>query len=420
MLEQISHIAPSVGRVVVYTLLAVSSSFQKCQDKINLLTTEQALIGLFLKGLYNVSPIHPLAKYPGPFLWRLSRLPASYHHARGDLYQHIAVIHEKYGPTVRIAPDELIFTAPEAWPQIYNSRPQLQKSRWHFAGGDDPKGFKESMITAPDAEHMRLRRLANPAFLTSGILEQEPVMQEYTELLCKQLAEASTEGSQNMVEWLLWALNDVIGHLALDQRFECLQKRRMHPWPSFLLGALKASAAINQFRRFGVPLKALQLLMTQKMRNQSEDFVRTATIAMDERLAKEEQGGKEGKADIVGLMLRELKGEKLSKADITTNSVLIVGGGAETTSTCLSATIYHLCKTPRVMEKLKAEVRKTFASSDEITLRATAEMPYVKATIDESLRIFPVASYITPRMTPKEGHVINGEMVPGNVSLPRT
>lgn len=85
------------------------------------------------------------------------------------------------------------------------------------------------MITAPDAEHMRLRRLANPAFLNSasllaarmlrtvancivqGVLEVEPVLQEYTELLCSQLTEASVEGSQNMVEWLLWTLNDVIG-----------------------------------------------------------------------------------------------------------------------------------------------------------------------------------------------------------------
>lgn len=115
-------------------------------------------------------------------------------------------------------------------------------------------------------------------------------------------------------------------------------------------------------------------------------------------------------------MLRELKGETLTKPEITSNSVLIVGGGAETTSTCLSATIYHLCKTPRVMQKLKDQIRTTFKTSDEITLRAIANLPYLKATIDESLRIFPVASYITPRVTPKGGHVIDGQIVPENVS----
>lgn len=83
-----------------------------------------------LKGIYNISPFHPLAKYNGPFLWRLSRLPASYHHATGDLYKCIAAIHEKHGATVRIAPDELSFTSPQAWQQIYNARPQLEKSRY--------------------------------------------------------------------------------------------------------------------------------------------------------------------------------------------------------------------------------------------------------------------------------------------------
>lgn len=382
-----------------------------------------------LKVLYNVSPLHPLHKYPGPLLWRASRLPASYHHATGDLYKHIARIHAQYGPSVRIAPDELSFTAPSAWPQIYNSRPQLPKSQFHFAPPDTSRRIPESMITASDREHTRLRRLAGPAFLNSGIAEVEPVLQHYSELLCAQLAVACREGSQNMVEWFLWALNDVIGQLALDQEFQCLEERRMHPWPSFLLSVLKQTAMLNQIRRFGISLKVLVPLMSKKMIEERENFLNTATMAVKQRLAREENEAEKGeligdekergkkRPDIVGLMLREMKGgERLTEPEVTANSVLIVGGGAETTSTCLSATLYHLCKTPRVMQKLQDEIRQTFATSEDITIKATANLPYLKATIDESLRIFPVASYITPRMIPKGGHVIDGEMIPEGVS----
>ena len=119
---------------------------------------------------------------------------------------------------------------------------------------------------ASDVEHTRLRRLAGPAFLNAGIAEVEPVVQKYVDLLCSQLKVASKEGSQNMVEWFLWALNDVIGQLALDQEFQCLEKRRMHPWPEFLLKVLKQGAALNQFRRFGFSLSLLKPLMTQKNR----------------------------------------------------------------------------------------------------------------------------------------------------------
>lgn len=280
------------------------------------------------------------------------------------------------------------------------------------------------MITAADAEHMRLRRLTGPAFLNAGINEVASVPEHYAELLCTQLADAGKEGaSQNLCEWFLWTLNDVIGQLALDQEFECLAKRRMHPWPSFLLGALKQIAAVNQFRRFGVPVKLFQLFMTQDMKDAREGFLNTAQTAVNQRLARERDADatselKGKRPDIVGLMLREMKGqERLTDAEITSNSILIVGGGAETTSTCLSGTMYHLCKTPRVMRKLAEEIRSTFARSEDITIRAVANLPYLKATIDESLRIFPVASYITPRVTPEGGHVIDGELVPGGVSL---
>lgn len=337
------------------------------------------------------------------------------------MYQKIAAIHAEYGATIRIAPDELSFTSPEAWPQIYNSRPQLAKTDYHFAPAESER-LPPSMITAPDAEHTRLRRLVGPAFLNAGIKEVEPVLQQYVELLCSQLTAASREGSQNMVEWFLWTLNDVIGQLALDQEFQCLEQRRMHPWPKFLLNVLKQTAFINQFRRFGISLKLLAPLISQEMLDARENFFNTAKDAVDQRLSREKDGEasasmQKKRPDIIGLMLREMKGgDHLSEKEIMSNSVLIVGGGAETTSTCLSATMYHLCKTPRVMQKLKDEIRRTFATSEDITLQAVGKMDYLKATIDESLRIFPVASYITPRVTPRDGHVIAGEVIPGNVS----
>lgn len=107
--------------------------------------------------------------------------------------------------------------------------------------------------------------------------------------------------------------------------------------------------------------------------------------------------------------------EKMTEPEIIGNSILIVGGGAETTSSLLSSTLYHLCRTPRVLRKLKEEVRDVFKKNEEITLEATRKMTYLQAVIDEGLRIFPVASYITPRVTPREGHKIAGEWVPGNV-----
>jgi aspirochlorine biosynthesis cytochrome P450 monooxygenase len=343
---------------------------------------------------------------------------------RGDLYKCIDDIHTKYGPIVRLAPDELSFTNPEAWPQIYNSRPQLQKTKFHFGTGER-RGVPESMITASDAEHTRLRRITNPAFLNTGILEVEPVIQHYVDELCTALRHDCAQGSQNMVEWFLWALNDVIGQLALDQEFDCLKKRRMHPWPRFLLSGLKNVAIFNQFRRFGITENMVKPFMSKQAQAESENFFNEANTAVKKRLAREnepkgddEEGQKLKRLDIVGLMLREMKGgDRLTEPEITSNSVLVVGGGAETTSSCLSGTFYHLLKAPRVLQKLKDEIRQSFNSSEDITIRATSNMPYLKATIDEGLRMFPVASYITPRVTGNGGQLIAGEVIPEGVCL---
>lgn len=191
---------------------------------------------------------------------------------------------------------------------------------------NNTKEVPESMIMASDAEHTRLRRLAGPAFLNAGIAEVEPVVQKYVDLLCGQLKVASQEGLQNMVEWFLWALNDVIGQLALDQEFQCLEKRRMHPWPEFLLKVLKQGAALNQFRRFGFSLSLLKPLMTQKMKDEQEMFFNTAKGAIEQRLAREKEKADDVEAgsddrkkrpDIVGLMLREMKGsDKLTDPEV--------------------------------------------------------------------------------------------------------
>jgi aspirochlorine biosynthesis cytochrome P450 monooxygenase len=296
------------------------------------------------------------------------------------------------------------------------------------------------MITADDSTHARLRRLVNPAFLNSGVHEVEPVLQHYSNLLVSKLEQQSRplsgdvkktfqgRGPVEMGERLLWTLSDVIGQLALGYEFSCLEQERMHPWPAFLMNVLKQTALFNQFRRFGInPLKILGPFLPQKMLDERDAWFNTARVAIKERLAREdveaEKHGDEKQSapsldrpDIIGLMLRAMKiskkemensstevPDRLTEPEISSNAMLIVAAGAETTSTSIAAALYYLCKNPRAMRKLQDELRTEFATLDDITIRKTAELPYLKAVIDESMRIFPVASYIAPRVVGKGG-----------------
>ncbi len=59
-------------------------------------------------------------------------------------------------------------------------------------------------------------------------------------------------------------------------------------------------------------------------------------------------------------ILNALKGEKgveLTRAELASNAAVLVIAGSETTATLLSGATYALLKNPKVMQKLKDEVR---------------------------------------------------------------
>ena|SRR6202035_739930 len=75
---------------------------------------------VFLGAIYR-RYFHPLSKYPGPFLasitrwWMVSEIFGGHHE------QHIRELHKKYGPIVRIAPNEVAISDPEAVKIIYST-----------------------------------------------------------------------------------------------------------------------------------------------------------------------------------------------------------------------------------------------------------------------------------------------------------
>ena len=51
--------------------------------------------------LYRISPFHPLAGYPGPLLWRITKFVPAWYGAKGKHHIALKKLHERYGPIVR-------------------------------------------------------------------------------------------------------------------------------------------------------------------------------------------------------------------------------------------------------------------------------------------------------------------------------
>lgn len=106
--------------------------------------------------------------------------------------------------------------------------------------------------------------------------------------------------------------------------------------------------------------------------------------------------------------------------DMVADGCLMIAAGTDTTANVLGLATWHITTNPEVEAKLVAELKKAMPEKDAILDSASLEGPdfeYLRAVVKESLRLaFGVPGRII-RKVPKEGAVLEGEFVPGGVSI---
>ena len=154
---------------------------------------------LLLRTLYNFL-LHPLHSYPGPWYAKSSIAWFVYHTFKGDHVFLIHQLHLRYGPVVRVAPNELSFIDAQAWKDIYGYRPGVDE----FAK-DASERFSEdpahpNIIVADRERHATLRRLLSNAFSDKAMRGQIHILSDYTMKLVECLR-ARTSEPVDMVKW---------------------------------------------------------------------------------------------------------------------------------------------------------------------------------------------------------------------------
>ncbi|KAI0837750.1 cytochrome P450 [Hypoxylon sp. FL0890] len=410
------------------------------------LMASMVLFIVFCRAIYNCF-LHPLASFPGPRLWAASRLPYVLCLWEGRLHEQIKCFHDKYGPVVRIAPDELSFIVDEAWNDIY-------------CGGNANKGFPkhfayrnaqtfESLFDAPDDNHTRLRRLLKTDFFSMrAARRQERVVLDYTSRLISQLREnhcrvqhsKDEEGTEKIFppadlrQWYNFATFDIIGRVTLSEDFGCLDGKAYHPWIIMVLTHFKLSALLMCLRFYPplpsilsyiAPVRLLRLqhkflaLVREKVGRRclrtldpgEEDFI---TAALKQRHhGREFDNFAESSSDD-----RDANVAPLSQLEIEANSTLLLLAGSETMATSLLSATHLLCENPTAMRRLVTEVRTVASTESDIDFaNTTAKMPYLNAVLRETHRLCPPLANGPSRMVGKQGAIIAGWAVPPGTAV---
>ncbi|XP_068612448.1 sterol 26-hydroxylase, mitochondrial [Brachionichthys hirsutus] len=143
-----------------------------------------------------------------------------------------------------------------------------------------------------------------------------------------------------------------------------------------------------------------------------DDLYDVAQKLIDARVAQIEGQVCSG-ASVEGLYLTHLLSSgRLSRAEVYISVTELLLGGVDTTSNTLSWALYHLARDRRVQDLLYEEANAVCPGRREPTTDDLSRMPYLKAIIKETLRLYPVV--------PGNGRFVSdSDVVVGDYWFPR-
>lgn len=90
---------------------------------------------------------------------------------------------------VRVAPNEISFTDPQAWNDIYNHANSRKFIKDPMAYMRSHESEVDHILIANDADHSRMRRLLAHAFSEKALREQTELVTGHVDLLMTRLKE---------------------------------------------------------------------------------------------------------------------------------------------------------------------------------------------------------------------------------------
>lgn len=331
----------------------------------------------------------------------------------GQMHKTVNKLHRKYGPIVRVGPNHLALDGSVAWPEVFGHKgdeEEFEKIANYLFEGDS-----SGVIAAPKDVHRRQRRQLGHAFSDGALRDQGTVMKKYVDLLMERFTERSDTGkSFNIIDWINFTTFDIISHLTYSVSFHCLENNGYHPWVSEFFQSVRGESYRRFLSHYPLAHEIVKRLGSNDDINKMNE-IKYFTVEKTRERIKLGDYAIEGYRDFISYMLKKNRDGEFGfiGQEIFTSVPLVIGAGAETTSSAMSAFFFYLGTNPIAYKRLVEEIRSAFADEEEITLKSTQQLEYLHACLEEILRVFPPVNETPPRLCP--GDTIGGKYVPKGV-----
>ncbi|KAI1170037.1 cytochrome P450 [Nemania sp. FL0916] len=353
--------------------------------------------------------LHPLRKYPGPLLAKLTQAYAGFYAARKRLHIEVYQYHKRYGPVVRVGPNRLSFNTATALRDIYQNE-RITKATTYLV---TTRNNVVNVFTALDNNlHRQKRQIVGQAVSDRSLRAFEPVLLEKLDITLKQILHSSrTSAPIDMTEKSRQFALDVIGQLAFgyDLHVQTREDNRF-----MLKGMTFGNFRGNVYQHFPFLSKFYIDTIGDKVFYEArERYFRLLEKMISTRVAQD----KNAKNDFYSIVADSFQ-DGSRGGDLWLEAIFFLVAGGDTTATAICGTFFYLSRYPECYRKLAQEVRSTFTHGREIkTGPQLASCNYLRACIDESMRMSPPVSTTLWREQVSGGDtteplVVDGQVIP--------
>ncbi|KAG9249767.1 cytochrome P450 [Emericellopsis atlantica] len=384
---------------------------------------------ILLLCVYNAF-LHPLARVPGPWAASLSNIWLAWHVKNGRVAELGKTLHGRYGPAVRVGPNEIWFNSKEAFRTIYSSGSGFEKSEFYRKHLQVTWPDELDLLSEGDMKRYRLqRRLIGPVYRPNNVLRHEGSVDVVMKRVVKKLR--SLHGNEiDLKEWMHLLVVECLGAVVVSWSPGMLEKESDRGTSVHAYNAWRRKSVLGLFPL--VPkLESLSMPVGRafsriwginfdappKFRPFFPKTDRRQAVGqkIGQRIKVMKQGQKDARTDLAAdLVQLHQDRPEFTEAYLRKMIMTNFGAGHETMASTLTSLMTALGEHPEVQQQLADELRQLnrYPSYDQAD-----KTPILHAVLKESRRLYPVVSMALPRVVPGSGARLHGYDIPAGTTV---
>ncbi|THU96866.1 cytochrome P450 [Dendrothele bispora CBS 962.96] len=340
----------------------------------------------FTSALWNLL-FHPLASFPGPRLAALSNLYQAYYdvYYKGKFVQHLHILHKLYGPVVRVAPNELHFSSPDAYKAIYHSGSKFPKDRGLYSTIDEEFS---SFGTWDPVFHRKRRDTMNPLFSRRAVLKLEPSIQEKIERLISRILSSTKEPVDLFCAFRSFSLDVIYDYIYGEGVGAISYPEFRHPIIFGSEASILDNAISRHFPIIGHLVSRLPSFIQARLTPYGvSELVNTLDSRATEFMERKAKAQQSDERETIFTRIVNLE-EDVSWKSLFDEGMNLTFAGTDTVANACTVACFHVHSDADILRRLRKELKDVWPDvNTKISYETLEKLPYLTAVIKESLRL---------------------------------